>query len=62
MPGYVYRIEIATGKRELTRALMPTDAAGVYSIIEFQTTASGDAYAYSYTQLLSQLYIARGLR
>ena len=42
--------------------LVPPDAAGVYSIIEFQITPSGHAYAYGYTRLLSQLYLVRGLK
>jgi hypothetical protein len=62
VPGRVFRIEIATGKRDPVRMLMPANAAGVYSIMEFQTTPSGNAYAYNYRQLLSQLYVARGLK
>jgi hypothetical protein len=62
VPGHVYRLEIASGRRELVRTLMPPDASGVYSIIEFQTTPSGHAYAYSFTRVLSQLYVATGLK
>jgi WD40 repeat protein len=62
VPGRVFRIEIATGKRELIRELMPVDASGVYSIMEFQTTPSGNAYAYGYRRLLSHLYVATGLK
>jgi hypothetical protein len=62
VPGRVFRIEIATGRRQPVMMLMPTDDSGVYSIMEFQTTPSGNAYAYGYRQLLSQLYVATGLR
>jgi Tol biopolymer transport system component len=62
IPSLVFKIEIATGKRDLVRKLLPTDAAGVYSIIEFTTTPSGHAYAYGFTRVLSQLYVAKGLR
>jgi hypothetical protein len=62
MPGHVYQLEIATGRRHLWKTLVPPDAAGVYSIIEFAITPSGHSYFYSYTRLLSQLYLVRGLK
>jgi len=51
-----------TGTRRLWKSLIPPDAAGVYSIVEFRITPRGDAYAYSYTRLVSQLYLVRGLK
>jgi hypothetical protein len=42
--------------------LVPPDPVGVYSIINFDITPSGDSYFYTYTRLLSQLYVARNLR
>jgi dipeptidyl aminopeptidase/acylaminoacyl peptidase len=62
VPSPVYRLEIATGRRELWKTLVPQDAAGVYSIIEFRITPSANAYVYSYTRLLSQLFIVKGLQ
>jgi eukaryotic-like serine/threonine-protein kinase len=62
IPAHIYALDIATGRRQLWKTLSPPDTAGVYSIIEFQITPSGNAYAYSYTRLLSQLYLARGLK
>jgi hypothetical protein len=41
---------------------VPSDRAGVDSITEFAITRDGSAYFYGYTRLLSQLYVARGLR
>jgi eukaryotic-like serine/threonine-protein kinase len=61
VPAHVYQVDIATGRRHLWKTLVPPDAAGVYSIIEFQITPTGHAYFYSYTRLLSQLYLVRGL-
>jgi len=46
----------------LHKTLIPPDADGVYSIIDVQVTPSGHAYAYTYTRLLSQLYLVRGLK
>jgi hypothetical protein len=57
----VFRLDIETGRRELWRTLVPPDAAGVYSIIEFRITPSGHAYFYSYARLLSQLFLVSGL-
>ena len=62
VPAAVYQLEIATGRRHLWKTLVPPDTAGVYSIIEFQITPTGHSYFYSYTRLLSQLYLVRGLK
>jgi tRNA A-37 threonylcarbamoyl transferase component Bud32 len=62
VPGPVFKLDLATGQRELSKMLVPADAAGVYSIIEFQITPDGTAYAYGYTRLLSELYLVRGLK
>jgi hypothetical protein len=56
----VYRLEIATGRRELWRTLMPADPAGVSTLNPYPTPA-GDAYVYSYLRTLSDLYFVEGL-
>jgi WD40 repeat protein len=56
VPAPVMKLDVATGKRQLWKKLVPPDAAGVYSIIEFHITPTGNAYVYSYSRLLSQLY------
>jgi len=61
VPAPVYKVDIATGLRQPWKMLVPLDAAGVYSIIEFRITPKGDGYAYSYARLLSRLYLVRGL-
>ncbi len=61
VPTQVERLDIASGRRELWRTLLPQDAAGVYSIIEFRVTPTGHSYFYSYTRLLSQLFLVSGL-
>jgi eukaryotic-like serine/threonine-protein kinase len=61
VPTRVDRLEIATGHREPWKMLLPLDAAGVYSIIEFRVTPTGHSYFYSYTRLLSQLFLVTGL-
>jgi hypothetical protein len=62
VPGHLIKLDLATGQRLVTKLLEPPDSAGVYSIIEVQITPSGHAYAYTYPRLLSQLYVAKGLR
>ena len=62
VPAHVYRLDVATGERRLWKTLVPPDSAGVYSVIEFQITPDGQSYFYSYTRLLSQLYLVRGLK
>jgi Tol biopolymer transport system component len=62
VPAHVYKLSIQSGRRELWKTLIPSDSAGVYSIFQFQVTPDGRAYAYSYLRLLSQLYLAKGLK
>ena len=62
VPAQVIRLDIATGRREPWKTLVPSDLTGVYSVTEFAITPSGNAYSYSYKRLLSQLYQVTGLR
>jgi tRNA A-37 threonylcarbamoyl transferase component Bud32/Tol biopolymer transport system component len=62
VPARIFQLNLTTGLRGLWKSLVPPDAAGVYSITEFRITPKGDAYAYSYSRLLSQLYLVRGLK
>jgi WD40 repeat protein len=62
VPARIDRLEIATGRRERWRTLVPADAAGVYSILGLRITPSGHSYFYNYRQTLSELYEAQGLR
>jgi eukaryotic-like serine/threonine-protein kinase len=60
-PAKVYRLELATGKKELWRTLMPADAAGV-SNIGPGPAPSGESYVYGYFRLLSDLYLVKGVK
>jgi Tol biopolymer transport system component len=62
VPTNVFRLDLATGRRELWKTLLPPDPEGVYSIIEFRITPDGESYFYSYRRLLSQLFLGRGVR
>jgi eukaryotic-like serine/threonine-protein kinase len=60
-PLRVYRLELATGRKELWRTLMPSDAAGVSSLSPIPTP-SGEWYVYNYVRTLSDLYLVEGPR
>ena len=62
VPARVYQLEIDTGRRQLWKTLSPPDTAGVISIVDFLITPTANAYFYSYTQLLSQLYLVKGFK
>jgi Tol biopolymer transport system component/predicted Ser/Thr protein kinase len=62
LPAKVYRLEVATGRKELWRELMPFDTAGVVSITPPKIAPDGRSYAYSYVRTLSDLYLVEGLR
>jgi Tol biopolymer transport system component len=61
VPMKVYRLEIATGRKELWRTLMPGDAAGVANLSPLPTP-DGSAYIYSYIRTLSDLFLVEGVR
>jgi eukaryotic-like serine/threonine-protein kinase len=62
VPANVYQVELATGKRSLWKTLIPPDSTGIYTLSEFHVTPTGHSYFYSYIRVLSQLYVARGLK
>ncbi|MEX0881198.1 MAG: protein kinase [Thermoanaerobaculia bacterium] len=60
-PSKVYRLDLATGRKELWRTLMPADAAGVSSIGP-APAPNGESYVYGYFRMLSDLYLVEGVR
>ena len=62
VPARIDRLEIATGRRQEWRQLVPPDPAGVFSIADLRITPRGDSYFYSYRRILSELYVAVGIR
>jgi Tol biopolymer transport system component len=58
----VYRLNILTGQRQLFREMTPPDVAGLQSISHIHFSSDGRAYVYSYTRLLSELYLVKGLK
>jgi hypothetical protein len=62
LPAPVYRVDIETGRRELWKALMPVDPAGVERISNVVVTPDGKFYAYTYARQLADLFVVEGLR
>jgi dipeptidyl aminopeptidase/acylaminoacyl peptidase len=58
----LYALEIGTGKRLLWKELFAEDPAGVNSIGRVRITPDGRSLAYGYRRLLSELYVAEGLK
>ncbi len=59
LPVKVYKIDWASGKRELVRELAPADPAGVLpDVSSVFTTPDGTVFVYSYFRLQSDLYLA----
>jgi eukaryotic-like serine/threonine-protein kinase len=62
VPARIHRLDLATGRRELWRTVSPADPAGVFSVTNFLVTADGRSYAYSFSRVLSDLYVVEGVR
>ncbi len=62
VPVQITRVDIATGRRQLWKEIVPADTAGVQSIPIIRFSADGKSYAYSMGRLLSDLYVVDGLK
>ncbi len=62
MPAKVYRLDLATGRKELWKELMPADPGGVKYFSRIVLTPDGKSYAYSFYRSLSDLYLVEGLK
>jgi hypothetical protein len=62
LPMHVYKLEVATSRRELWKELRPGDAAGVLQAGRFVVTQDGRTYVYSYQRQLSELFQIDGLK
>jgi len=61
-PAKVYRLNVLTGQRQFFREMAPPDVAGLHGIANIHFSSDGRAYIYSYTRLLSELYLVKGLK
>ncbi|MEP6994945.1 MAG: protein kinase, partial [Acidobacteriota bacterium] len=61
-PARVYRLDLATGRREVWKEFMPGDPTGITSLGPSEISADGKTILFGYSHTLSDLYIAEGLR
>jgi Tol biopolymer transport system component len=62
MPVKVHLLDVATGRKELWKDLIPADAAGVTEVATVVPTSDGRSYVYSYIRRLTDLYLVEGLK
>jgi len=62
IPARVFRLDVATGKRELWKELVPSDASGIQDISPVIPTPDGQEYVYGYSRNLSDMYVVDGLK
>jgi Tol biopolymer transport system component len=58
----ISRVDLATGRRAFIKKIGPTDSAGTFLFQNGFVTPDGKYYAYSYNQLLGELYTVTGLK
>jgi Tol biopolymer transport system component len=58
----VHRVDVRTGRTDLWKKLAPADPAGLIQILDVDIDTGGRTYAYTYMRILSDLYIAEGLK
>ena len=62
MPLVVYRLDLATGRREPVHSFAPPDPAGLISVGPVLLSADGKSYVYSYRRILDDLYVVTGVQ
>lgn len=60
LPAKIYRLDVAKGKRELWKELMPPDPDWFGAIVSGTITPDGGSYVYSYNRIISTLYLVDG--
>jgi serine/threonine protein kinase len=62
----IFRVDLASGRRDLFKTIAPLDPAGVFmfalGFANRSFTPDGKYYAYAYNRTLSELYLVDGLR
>ncbi len=61
VPMSIRRFDLATGRTQLVKTLVPPESAGVQTIAAPIVTSDGRTYAYSYIRLGGDLYVAKGM-
>ena len=61
IPSRVFRIDVATGNRELWHAIGPRNPSGVNGINSLIISRDGRSFLASYMRMSAELYLARGV-
>jgi len=61
MPARIYRVDVATGHRQLWKELAPADRAGVAFVFWAVIAPDGRSYAYAFDREQDDLYLVTGL-
>jgi Tol biopolymer transport system component len=61
-PTSVQKVNLSTGQKTLILRLMPSDPSGVVNIQAVVLSPDGQAYAYSFRRLLSELLVVKDLK
>jgi len=62
LPALVYKLDVATGKKELWKSLMPVESAGLGDVGGVILSRDGRSYVYGTGWILSDLYLVEGLK
>jgi Tol biopolymer transport system component len=62
IPFTIARINVSNGARQAWREIRPVDPDLVGSVVRIVISPDGRSYAYSYSRILSTLYVMEGLR
>ncbi|MFI5059632.1 MAG: protein kinase [Candidatus Acidiferrales bacterium] len=62
LPVHVYRVELASGKRELRMTLSPPDPTGVNYLGPILVAPDAKSYVYGLDRRLSNLYVVTGVK
>jgi Tol biopolymer transport system component len=62
VPAAILRTDLATGRVEVARTVLPPDPTGVWAIAPAAVTADGRVWGYSAMSWLGDLYVYSGLR
>jgi eukaryotic-like serine/threonine-protein kinase len=62
LPARVFRLDLATGRREMWKELTPGDPAGITMLAPAILSDDGKTILFIYSRVLSDLYLAEGLK
>jgi hypothetical protein len=62
LPARVFKLDLAHGRKQLWKEMMPADPAGVISVAAIQISADESSWIYNYRRVLSDLYLLQGAK